>query len=509
MGSFVFEFSGLDTTALIAHLASCPVPFEPSALYDAVSEEKRIDTELRLSSFRALTDAASFDIAAALVATLSIPHASLTLVRNDVTHIAYAKGGFFKPHQDFLSLVSNVVEEYTLLICALPADAAARTKGGETRITAGGGLEVVSKATTTAGCALLFRKDLVHEGLPVRAGTKEVVALNLWGTRHDCSTLLRVVFPHAGGAGGGGGGGGGAAEAGGAKAPAAPQLRPCARCGAPSKSFCSSCKDAAYCKEECQRADWGRHQRACSLAPLRAEVEARSFVLSEGAIRATPTCIFNGKLRWAAEGCEAGPTGGGGSGGATRVITYRSMVHTYEEFATVFRALQGMYVRPCDVVRHGGALDFFGVPLSSVLVSTVAMGNAGKAAHEMDGFGGGPPAPPPPLPHGLAQELIAAAAPPEAVPLVDAAIMVATTDERARVAAEAAKALGLPYVRFCAIFAEGTVAYGGEMSGTPAVTIPMQPVWATVGDYHNLLGEGRRGGHCDEQWLHAAAQRQP
>jgi hypothetical protein len=160
MGSFVYEFSGLDTSALIAHLASCPVPFEPSALYDAVSEEKRIDTELRQSTFRALTDAASFEITAALVATLSIPHASLTLVRNDVTHIVYAKGGFFKAHQDFLSLVSNVVEEYTLLICALPADAG--TKGGETRITAGGGLEVVSKATTTAGCALLFRKDLVH-----------------------------------------------------------------------------------------------------------------------------------------------------------------------------------------------------------------------------------------------------------------------------------------------------------------------------------------------------------
>ena len=128
----------------------------------------------------------------------SATHAALTLLRNDVTHIVYTAGGFFKAHQDFLSLVSNCVEEYTLLICALPPEAAGVTRGGLTRVTAGGGRVLESAATTTAGCALLFRKDMVHEGLPVLAGGKEVVALNLWATRHDCTTLLRVVFPHAG-----------------------------------------------------------------------------------------------------------------------------------------------------------------------------------------------------------------------------------------------------------------------------------------------------------------------
>ncbi len=53
--------------------------------------------------------------------------------------------------------------------------------------------------------------------------------------------------------------------------------------------------------------------------------------------------------------------------------------------------------------------------------------------------------------------------------------------------AEAAKQVGLPYVRFSAVFAEGTIAYGGEMTGTPSATLRLQPVFVTLGDYGNLL----------------------
>lgn len=510
--AYVHEFSGLDTRALIAHLASNPSPFSPSALYDTATEEKRIDTELRLSVFRALTDSASFDCAAALVATLRVPQASLTLVRNDVTHIVYSKGGFFKPHQDFLSLVSNCVEEYTLLICALPPEAAGCTVGGETRVTAGGGRVLVSKATTSAGCALLFRKDLVHEGLAVLAGTKEVVALNLWATRLDSAMLLRVIFPPPGSG----------SVRGGGSSSSVTIPRPsnhCAVCGTPAQAVCNGCKTVVYCNSFCQRTHWKVHKPVCkaaqaaaALAPLRALIQDRSFVLSESTLRATPTCILNGKLHWVGEEGGGSGGGGGGTGDATRVVTFLSPDHTYEEFETVFRALQGMYVRPCDLARHGAALDFFGVPLSSVLVSSVAMGNAGEgdaAVHEQDGFGpGGVPALP--LPYvpvlveggpGAAATVVgarAAAAPPppavkplpqEILALADEAIMVTTTDERARVVAEAAKALGLPYVRFRAVFAEGRLTYDGDgMWDTPPAKLRMGPVWVTVGDYENLLG---------------------
>jgi hypothetical protein len=55
------------------------------------------------------------------------------------------------------------------------------------------------------------------------------------------------------------------------------------------------------------------------------------------------------------------------------------------------------------------------------------------------------------------------------------------------VVAEAAKRLGLPYVRFHAVYAEGYVTYGGGLEGEPPQQLPMQPVWVTLGDYDNLL----------------------
>ena len=71
---------------------------------------------------RALTNDRVFEIAEDLVQQLTAKDSSndYTLVRNDVTHIRYGVGGFFKRHQDFLSLASNAVEEYTLLVCVTP-----------------------------------------------------------------------------------------------------------------------------------------------------------------------------------------------------------------------------------------------------------------------------------------------------------------------------------------------------------------------------------------------------
>ena len=63
------------------------------------------------------------------------PLNSFTLVPNDVTHIIYEEGGFFKPHSDYLSVTSNCVEEYTMLVCVTPPDATPPTAGGATVLT--------------------------------------------------------------------------------------------------------------------------------------------------------------------------------------------------------------------------------------------------------------------------------------------------------------------------------------------------------------------------------------
>lgn len=41
---------------------------------------------------------------------------------------------------------------------------------------------------------------------------------------------------------------------------------------------------------------------------------------------------------------------------------------SFEAFGTVFRALNGQYIRPNELVAHGQALDFFGINVSEVRV---------------------------------------------------------------------------------------------------------------------------------------------
>jgi hypothetical protein len=102
----------------------------------------------------------------------------------------------FKAHADYLSLTSNVVEEYTLLVCVTPE--AAATVGGETLISlpqrSGAAKQIISKATTTPGRALLFRKDLTHEGLLLQAGAKARVAQRV-GDSQGVRAVLLVTFP--------------------------------------------------------------------------------------------------------------------------------------------------------------------------------------------------------------------------------------------------------------------------------------------------------------------------
>ncbi len=124
---------------------------------------------------------------------------------------ARSKGGFFQAHEDYLSVTSNVVQEYTLLVGVPPSSAPASSPeqhnepaspgrtcvGGETVVYLGpvaapqgpeaegpGARQaVVSSATSRPGGALLFRKDLRHEGRLVAEGEKHVVSLNVWALR--------------------------------------------------------------------------------------------------------------------------------------------------------------------------------------------------------------------------------------------------------------------------------------------------------------------------------------
>ena len=102
--------------------------------------------------------------------------------------------GFFKRHKDFLSTTSNLIEEYTLLLCVTPADQAKGVIGGNTTIHTFGGAKTFD--TTTTGSGILFRKDLEHEGMELTSGEKHIITANIWATRTEQSKqVLLVTFP--------------------------------------------------------------------------------------------------------------------------------------------------------------------------------------------------------------------------------------------------------------------------------------------------------------------------
>lgn len=91
---------------------------------------------------------------------------------------------------------------------SLAAPGAEPPRGGRTRVAVNSIFSLESDAATVVpGGALLFRKDLEHEGLPVTAGEKHVLTLNLWASRKAEPGVLVLSFPSAAAAAGGGGSG--------------------------------------------------------------------------------------------------------------------------------------------------------------------------------------------------------------------------------------------------------------------------------------------------------------
>ena len=138
-----------------------PQAWSPSLLYNTATGKKIKDAARRLSEFRAITnDDELWDACERIVATVSAEDSNYTyaLVRNDATHLRYTPGGFFKVHQDFLSLQSNCVDEYTLLLSLNTPDEAAAASGGRTLVyrEAGGTGKGEAEAydTTAPGAAL-------------------------------------------------------------------------------------------------------------------------------------------------------------------------------------------------------------------------------------------------------------------------------------------------------------------------------------------------------------------
>ena len=183
------------------YLINCEQDFETSQLYSSTRNEKFTDEDLRKSVFRPIKDPKLFNLVDDVASKLEAGDDSYryTLRRNDITHIKYEKGGFFKRHRDYLSTTSNLVEEFTLLLCVTPAEQTKdQVSGGDTTIHAFGTSKTFD--TTTTGCGILFRKDLEHEGTELMSGEKHIITANIWATRKEdeqSKQVLLVTFPSA------------------------------------------------------------------------------------------------------------------------------------------------------------------------------------------------------------------------------------------------------------------------------------------------------------------------
>lgn len=172
-------------------LKSSDAVFEQSHVYNAIREEKQLVPEIRLSCFRTLTDKRLFDIGSSILRAINkdMPENRFMIHENDITHIKYHTGGYFKQHEDYLSLNSNIVEEYTMIIC-VDADCV----GGETVLSFNKYFKHHSKMTNTPTGCLLFRKDIPHEGAVLLAGTKEIITFNVWSVKNDVESIVIVNF---------------------------------------------------------------------------------------------------------------------------------------------------------------------------------------------------------------------------------------------------------------------------------------------------------------------------
>jgi hypothetical protein len=170
--------------------------YEASQVYDSITDEKTFAPEKRQSEFKTFlchehTVLTSFCQNYVDEINKINNHITFILVPNDITHIRYQEGGFFKSHEDFLSLTSNMIEEYTLIMCLFSKDLI----GGETILHLNEHFKHNSKATTTPLNTLIFRKDITHEGALIKHGRKEIMTLNLWGiSRNDTERIIIVSF---------------------------------------------------------------------------------------------------------------------------------------------------------------------------------------------------------------------------------------------------------------------------------------------------------------------------
>jgi hypothetical protein len=323
----------------------------------------------------------------------------------------------------------------SLIVCVTPEEEAAKgVEGGETSIISFGGLNSnpVENVfdTKTPGCALLFRKDLNHEGKELIKGVKHIITANIFAVKKTQSEkVLYVTFLEEEEDGVGKGGDGAAAAA----------------------------AAAAASKTAIQRVANASKSYVLPVSRLKGILEAH--------VRFT-------NAQAEAEGKDP-----------PRVVTFLCTDFTFEQFGVVSRILNRCYVDEGSISHAKDCLDYFGpFDVQNLLVDLALEDSVGDAE---------PPEKKQKEEHsGSADTDMSEDANDDNAAAVDADIIVCENEARMQAVLNIARQFNEPYVPFKILFVEGMLQYfDGDGDGFDApLDVPMTAAAAFVGDYNNVLG---------------------
>ncbi|KAL3937273.1 MAG: hypothetical protein SGARI_002183, partial [Bacillariaceae sp.] len=421
----VRSFSNLSIEGLQKYLENCQQPFEDSQLYSAARDEKFVDKSLRKSSFRAIVDPKLFDLVEKDIVTLlnkDDPSYEYSLRRNDITHIVYDKGGFFDRHQDYLSTTSNLVQEFTLLICVTPKDllvgaASMNDCGGNTKLYSYGGKHSKTFDTTTPGCGLLFRKDLEHEGTQLTSlPTKHILTANLWATRKEFSDqVLLVTFPN-------------------------------------DKVQHSAGKDTDTSTKIIQEV-------ACQHSSY-----------------AIPVDLLTGMLQAHVEWVNRVASEEGNV--VPKVVPYECRDFSHEEFGVVAKMLHHSYVNEQMVEQAKACLDFYGPFRTEDILLQLSLEQTKEGGQ--DDVKINDPSSPATKKKATEQGTKSSG---DSDDCFDKEVIVCESEARMRAVASVAASLGEPYVPFKMLFVEGELKFFFEGCSPSLRDVSMMPIAVLAGDY--------------------------
>eukprot|EP01084_Bolivina_argentea_P264572 448185_1 len=181
---------------IIVTVQNDPNSFSQSQLYSSQKEMKFIDIKERNSVYKLIKNEQLFNLIDQCIDKINQmdKYYKFMLFKNDITFIKYSQNGFFKPHEDYLSITSNILEEWTMILCV---DSNCINHGGETVLYINDYFKHTSTHTITPKHCLLFRKDIKHEALIINNnnGYKHILTMNIWAfNKNDNYSQKNIII---------------------------------------------------------------------------------------------------------------------------------------------------------------------------------------------------------------------------------------------------------------------------------------------------------------------------